>query len=131
MNGAEREVRDLIDQMIAAQNAGDMERYSSTLSDRSGSTFIGTDPDEWWTKEELVGALAGISTPGDITVVHDEPSIHFVGDVAWVEGRIRFVNRSGGEHPARVTGVIVREGGKWAVTQMHASLGVPNSELFG
>ena len=31
----------------------------------------------------------------------------------------------------RVTGVLVREGGQWKVVQSHASIAVPNADIFG
>jgi SnoaL-like domain len=31
----------------------------------------------------------------------------------------------------RMTGVLIREHGQWKVVQSHASIGVPNADIFG
>jgi hypothetical protein len=48
-----------------------------------------------------------------------------------VEGRGRFTTAGGGERPVRMTGVFVREDGQWKMVQSHASIGVPNGDIFG
>jgi ketosteroid isomerase-like protein len=90
---------------------------------------IGTDAGEWWTSKELFDAAAA-GGDGDIQVVTDDLGVHVQGDVAWVEGRGRFTNRSGGERPVRMTGVLVREHGRWALVHSHASIAVPNADIF-
>jgi ketosteroid isomerase-like protein len=52
-------------------------------------------------------------------------------DVAWAEGRGRFTSAGGGERPVRMTAVFAREDGQWKVVQSHASIGVPNADIFG
>jgi hypothetical protein len=58
---AEREIRAIVDRLIAATLASDRETLGELLAD--GSTHIGTDPDEWWTKEQLLAAPRGHSGP--------------------------------------------------------------------
>jgi ketosteroid isomerase-like protein len=116
--------------LIDAQNAGDAERLRSLLSERPDAMHIGTDAGEWWTSKELFDAAAA-DGDDDIQVVTDDLDVHVQGDVAWVEGRGRFTNRSGGERPVRMTGVLVREHGRWAMAQSHASIAVPNTDIFG
>jgi len=123
------EVRTAVGELIDAQNAGDAERLRSLLSERPDATHIGTDAGEWWTSKELFDAAAA-GDDGDIQVVTDDLHVHVQGDVAWVEGRGRFTNRSGGETPVRMTGVLVREHGRWAMAQSHASIAVPNADIF-
>ena len=123
------EVRAAVGELIDAQNAGDAERLRSLLSERPDATHIGTDAGEWWTSKELFDAAAA-GDDGDIQVVTDDLHVHVQGDVAWVEGRGRFTNRSGGERPVRMTGVLVREHGRWAMAQSHASIAVPNADIF-
>ena len=131
MGGTEaEEVRAAVGEMLDAQNAGDADRLRSLLSERPGAVHIGTDAGEWWTsKEFLEGAAAG--GEGDIQAVADDLDVHIQGDVAWVEGRGRFTNRSGGERPVRMTGVLIREHGRWMLVQSHASIAVPNADIFG
>lgn len=125
--GAQGEVRAALDELIEAQNAGDAERVRSMLSERPDAVHIGTDAQEWWTSKQLVddvAAAGGGPTAGDI-------DIHVQGDVAWAEGRGRFTSAGGGERPVRITAVLVREDGEWKVAQSHASIGVPNADIFG
>jgi ketosteroid isomerase-like protein len=114
-----------------AQNAGDAERVRSRLSERPDAVHIGTDADEWWTSKQIVDAVAAAGGADEIQAVADDIDIHVQGDVAWVEGRGRFTRAGGGERPVRMTGVFVREDGQWKVVQSHASIGVPNDDIFG
>jgi ketosteroid isomerase-like protein len=61
--------------------------------------------------------------PGEFTV-------HVHGDVAWVEGTAKIVNDQGDERVVRNTAVLVREDGGWRGVQAHASIGVPNQDIF-
>ena len=132
MGGTEAdEIRAAVSELIDAQNAGDAKRLRSLLSERPDAMHIGTDAGEWWTSKELFDAAAADGDgDGDIQVVTDDLDVHVHGDVAWVEGRGRFTNRSGGERPVRMTGVLVREHGRWAMVQSHASIAVPNADIF-
>jgi ketosteroid isomerase-like protein len=130
MGGTEaEEVRAAVGEMIDAQNAGDAGRLRPLLSERTDAVHIGTDPEEWWTSKEILDDVAA-GGDGDIRVVADDLDVHVQGDVAWVEGRGRFTNRSGGERPVRMTGVLVRDQGRWTMVQSHASIGVPNADIF-
>ena len=125
------EVRKVLDEMIEAQNAGDAERLRSMLSERPDAVHIGTDAEEWWTSKQVIDATATADGGDDIRVVADDTDIHVQGDIAWAEGRGRFTRADGAERPVRVTGVLVREDGRWKVVQSHASIGVPNADTFG
>jgi uncharacterized protein (TIGR02246 family) len=129
VTGVEEEVRAVLNQMIDAQNAGDGERYRAMISNRPDAVFIGTDADEWWTGKDLVDAIAG-SPSGDMTVVVDDIDVHALGDVAWAEGHGCFKASDGNERPVRVTSVLVREDGQWKAVQLHASIAVPNEQIF-
>ena len=125
------EVRKAPDEMIEAQNAGDAERLRSMLSERPDAVHIGTAAEEWWTSKQVIDATATAGGGDDIRVVADDTDIHVQGDIAWAEGRGRFTRADGAERPVRVTGVLVREDGRWKVVQSHASIGVPNADIFG
>ena len=124
------EVRAAVREMIDAQNAGDAGRLRSLLSQRPDTVHIGTDAEEWWTSKEILDEVAVSGDGGDVQVVADDLDVHVQGDVAWVEGRGRFTNRSGAERQVRMTGVLVREHGRWAMVQSHASIAVPNADIF-
>lgn len=130
-SGAQDEVRAVLDGMNEAQNAGDAERVRSMLSERPDAVHIGTDAEEWWTSKQWVDDVAAADGGDDIRGVLDDIDIHVQGDVAWAEARGRFTNAGGGERPIRATAVLVREDGEWKVVQSHASIGVPNADIFG
>ena len=129
--GPQDEVRKVLDEMIEAQNAGDAGRLRSMLSERPDAVHIGTDAEEWWTSGQVVDAVAAASGGDDIRAVADDIDVHIHGDIAWAEGRGRFTRADGAERPVRMTGVLVREDGQWKVVQSHASIGVPNADIFG
>jgi uncharacterized protein (TIGR02246 family) len=129
--GAQDEIRALLDQLLEAQNAGDAERMRSMLSERPDAVHIGTDAEEWWTSKQIVDAVAASGGADEIQAVSDDVDIHVQGDVAWAEGHGRFTTAGGGERPVRMTGVFIREDGQWKVVQSHASIGVPNADIFG
>ena len=129
--GAQDEVRKVFDEMLEAQNAGDAGRLRSMLSERPDAVHIGTDAEEWETSKQLVDAVAAAGGGDDIQAVADDFDIHVQGDVAWAEGRGRFTRAGGGERPVRMTVVLIRENGQWKVVQSHASIGVPNADIFG
>jgi len=129
--GAQDEIRAVFDQLLEAQNAGDAERVRSVLSERPDAVHIGTAAEEWWTSKQVADAVTAASGGDDIQAVADDIDIHVQGDVAWAEGRGRFTNAGGGERQVRMTGVLVREDGRWKVAQSHASIGVPNADTFG
>ena len=125
------EIRKLLDELIEAQNSGDAPRLRIMLSERPDAVHIGTDAEEWWTSNQLVDDVAAAGGGDDIRVVADDIDVHVQGDIAWVEGRGRFTRADGAERPVRMTGVLVREDGQWKIVQSHASIAVPNADIFG
>lgn len=128
--GSQDEIRKLLDELIEAQNSGDAPRLRTMLSERADAVHIGTDAEEWWSSGQLVDDVAAAGS-GDIRAVADDIDVHVQGDIAWVEGRGRFTRADGAERPVRMTGVLVREGGQWKLVQSHASIAVPNADIFG
>jgi len=130
MNTAEDHdaIRAVLDGAIEAMNAGDIARLQACVSERPDGVMIGTDPDEWWSSHQMADDVGGDG--GGVTAHNDHIDVHTHGDVAWVEGRAHFTDASGHECPARVTSVLVREQGAWKIVQSHASIGVPNSQMF-
>ena len=128
--GYQDEIRKLLNEVIEAQNSGDTPRLRTMLSERPDAVHIGTDAAEWWTSGQVVGAVAAVGSGDDVRAVADDIDVHVQGDIAWVEGRGRFTRADGAERPVRMTGVLVREDGRWKVVQSHASIGVPNEDIF-
>ena len=131
-DSAEQEIGAVIKKMMDALNEGDATKLDALLSDRPGAIHIGTDPSERWTKQQLLANIKEAMSVGgnEVRAEHDEVHVDVEGDVAWTEGTGKFVNESGAQRAVRITGVLVREGGEWKVTQAHASIGLPNEELF-
>ena len=129
--GSQDEIRKLLDDMLDAMNSGDAPRLRTMLSERPGAMHIGTDAEEWWSSGQLVDDVAAAGGGGDIRVVTDDVDVHVQGDSAWVEGRGRFTRADGAERPVRMTGVFAREAGQWKLVQSHASIAVPNADIFG
>ena len=129
--GSQDEIRKLLDDMLGAMNSGDAPRLRAMLSERPGAVHIGTDAEEWWSSGQLVDDVAAAGSDGDIGAVADDVDVHVQGDVAWAEGRGRFTRADGAERPVRMTGVFAREGGQWKLVQSHASIAVPNADIFG
>jgi uncharacterized protein (TIGR02246 family) len=129
--GDQDEVRKVIEETIEALNAGDAARLRSVLSERVEGVHIGTDAGEWETSMQVVDAVAAAGAADDVQLVADDVDIHVQGDVAWAEGHGRFILTGGEERSARMTWVLVREDGQWKFVQSHASIGVPNAEIFG
>ena len=128
----ELEVRAVIDGITEALQAADAKRLDALLSDRPGSTHIGSDPREWWTKDQLLAGISEATSVGEVQVGLEiaDVAVHVLGDVAWAEGTGTFTNGAGGERPVRMTSVFLREGASWRAVQSHASIGVPNEEIF-
>jgi ketosteroid isomerase-like protein len=129
--GPQDEIRKVLDGLLEAQNAGDRGRLRSLLSERPDAVHIGTDAEEWWSSGQVVDAVAATGGGDDIRAVANDIDVHIHGDIAWVEGRGRFTRADGAGRPVRMTGVLVREDGQWKVVQSHASIGVPNADIFG
>ncbi len=130
--GSLDEIRKVLDEMLEALNTGDAGRLRIVLSERPDAVHIGTDAEEWWTSKLLLDAAAvDVHGENDVRAVADDLDMHVHGDIAWIEGRGRFTRADGAERPVRMTGVLVREDGQWKVVQSHASIGVPNADIFG
>ena len=128
---ASPELRDLTKRLAEAVGAGDAAFLERHTSGQAGLTFLGTDPDEWWTDAAgLTRALAAQQGAG-ITVLPGEPLAYREGDIGWAVDRgLRF--RVGDrEIPWRLSVVYRREDGEWKMVHFHGSIGVPNAEAVG
>jgi ketosteroid isomerase-like protein len=128
---ADSEIRKVLEQVLDAMNAGDRDRLRSFLAQRPDALHIGTDPDEWMTSEEMVATLGNVETLSVKAVLDDITVDGETNDVAWAVGHAHFESGSIRSQPVRITAVLVRDGNRWTVVHSHASIGVPNSELFG
>jgi ketosteroid isomerase-like protein len=128
---ADSEIREVLEQMIDAMNSGDRDRLRTFLAQRPDAVHIGSDPDEWMTAGEIVETLGGGEALG-VKAVVDDLTVHGeTSDVAWAVGHGHFENKSGSTRPVRMSAVLVRDGDSWTIVHSHASIGVPNAEMFG
>ena len=129
-NDRKSEIRATLDGMIDALNAADRDRLGTFLSHTGSGIHIGTDQTEWLTNEQLVDALAGGEVSG-VQVVVEDWSIHSLGaDTAWAAGLAHLDDGTRQSAPVRLSAVLSYERGHWVVAHSHASIGVPNDELF-
>jgi ketosteroid isomerase-like protein len=132
---ASDEVRNLTRQLYEMFSSGDASVLERLISNRRGTTVIGTDPNEWWTdREQILTTLAAqareLSQSG-IRVESGDLAVEDEDGFAWVADRPKFVMPDGSTVEGRVTGVFLREDDSWRIVQWHASLGVPNEEAIG
>jgi hypothetical protein len=128
--GTESGIRAALDGMIEALNSGDRDRLRTFLSTSGGGIHIGTDEAEWLTDDQLVEALGGGDVPG-VTIVVEDWSIHAGTDgAAWAAGLAHFEDENRQTPTVRLTAVLRSEGGHWVVVHSHASMGVPNNQMF-
>ena len=129
MGEEERRVLAVLQEMLDAQEVGNVGRVLDTLSGRAEAAHMATDGVHWETSWEAAHAVTAV--PGDgMRLVADQFSVHLQGGVAWAECLCRISNQSGAERPVRMTCVFVREQGKWVIVQSHASLPVKDAEIF-
>jgi hypothetical protein len=87
---------------------------------------IGADTEIREVLDQMIEAL-GVKAVVDDFTVHGETN-----DVAWAVGQGHFENKSGAStRPVRISAVLVRDADRWTVVHSHASIGVPNAEMFG
>jgi ketosteroid isomerase-like protein len=129
---AEQDIRGVIEGVIEALRSADARRLDSLLSDRPGCLHIGSDPIEWYSKAQILGGINESMSVGNDQVRAEAGAmdVHVVGDVAWAEGRGRFVSSQGAARPFRMTWVFARDDGQWKSVQSHTSIGIPNQEMF-
>ncbi len=126
------ELADVIRRFYEAFATRDIDAVERMGSDDEGAVAIGTDPDEWWEGGRVIKAQLREQLEGaELTVKPGNPRIGQTGDVGWFADRPAFVTPDGHEIPCRLTGILRREHGEWKLVQSHASLGVPNAQVFG
>jgi hypothetical protein len=129
--GSDPEIRAALDGMIEALNSHDGNRLRPFMSTTEGSIHIGTDESEWFTDDQLVEALGSGDEASGIDIVVEDWSIHSrEGGPTWAAGLAHFEDASRRSPAVRLTAVLAHEGDHWVVVHSHASMGVPNNEMF-
>jgi SnoaL-like domain len=124
----QRQVLAVFYELLDAQEAGNVGRMRATLSDRPEAVHMLTDGMRWETSSEAANAVTAV--PPGLRLVADHFDVHLQGSVAWVEGMGRIINPGGDSRLVRMSGVLVREHGRWVIVQSHASLPVRDADIF-
>jgi hypothetical protein len=124
--GAEREVGRELDDFHDAAAHADETRYFGHFA--PGGVFLGTDASERWDVAAFRAYAHARFSGGRGWVFHVERRAVAFGagsDVAWFDEDLR------GEKlgPARGSGVLVREHGRWLVAQYNLALTIPNERF--
>jgi uncharacterized protein (TIGR02246 family) len=118
-----RAVAAVIDDWHAAAAAADEDRYFGHMTENA--VFLGTDPNERWTKAEFRAYAHPYFARGkgwSFRSVRRAVSFSGDGSVAWFDEDLATPNLG----PARGTGVLVREGATWRIAQYDLSVPIPN-----
>lgn len=120
------EVKEFFEEFVKAYTKEDLDRYLALFAKDSNLVMLGTG--EKWVgyEEEYKYAPAKEKEQfDDISITFDWMKINSHGLIAWVAAEVT-VNLQIGEQkivsPARLTGVVKKTDGKWAIVQGHISV---------
>lgn len=120
------EVFAVLDRLHTAAAAADAPVYWSCFDDQA--VFLGTDASERWTLDEFKAYAAPHFASGKgWTYTPSDRHVAFAttGDVAWFDE----VVTSAKYGPCRGTGVLVKAGDQWKITQYNLTVPIPNDLL--
>jgi ketosteroid isomerase-like protein len=102
------------------------------LSNQSELHAVGTDPSDWFEGEQAFAQLRQeMAEMSDITFSPGTISAYEEGTVGWGIARPTLALPNGKQVSLRWSAVFHQEAGQWKLVQYHASVGVPNEQLFG
>ena len=113
-----------LDAWHAAAAASDGPRYFAAFTD--DAIFLGTDATERWTVAELRAYAERPFSEGrgwGMRAVRRDVVVE--GDLAWFDEDLDAVNLG----PARGSGVLRREGGRWRIAHYNLAITVPNERF--
>ena len=135
--GAPRPIPDpsVVDAVRALYDAlaGSADDWMPELISRDASVVvIGTDPEEWWHGYDAVRDLWSRTRAkyGANRLVPARLLARSLGDLAWATDEPTFGYATGETGALRLTMVFGRSGSGWLLLHLHASIGVPNGEIF-
>jgi len=120
------EVGSVLDDLHSAASNAEEQEYFAVFA--PSAVFIGTDGRERWTLHEFREYAAPAFAEGTgWTYTPTERNIYIApnGETAWFDEMLD--NAKYGE--CRGTGVLIRHGGEWKLTQYHLTVPVPNALL--
>ena len=131
------ELRNLCVALSEAHSRADAPFIESHVSTQEGVLSIGSDPKEWIEGERVLEAFKQALQDDDVRSSPSENDFvreldAFVeGTVGWASSRFGWTSKDGSEVPMRWSAVFHLEDGEWEMVQAHASVGVPNEQIFG
>jgi len=121
---AEKAVAAVLDDWHLAAAQADEGRYFSHFAE--GAVFLGTDPAERWTKAAFQAWAHPIFLRGrawSFKATRRAITLSGDGRTAWFDEDLATPNLG----PARGTGVLTRQGGRWLIEQYSLSIPIPNA----
>jgi len=127
------ELRERTLKFYQAMEKADVSFFGSLFSQEEGALAIGTDPEEWWVGHGEITEIfeAQFTEANSFSIIDPDPQAYTEGNVGWVADQYNVKLSNGNIVLFRVTAVFHKEVGEWKIVQLHASLGVPNEEVFG
>jgi adenylate cyclase len=129
------ELQAVVGRLFGAINARDPVTARNLHADEAGVTFIGTDPDEWWTSYDEIMAVFETQleefASGEVTFSTGDIEAQSEGTVGWVACRPSLRFADGSSTGLRWTAVLHLDHGIWRFVQWHLSAGVVNEEVVG
>lgn len=111
----------------------DYSGIEALLSNHEGVVIIGSDPNDWYIgKEAFMNGLKSEFNANPQKVTHEisDAEVYVEGVAGWFAGKVSLVLRNGKRIPFRWTLVFHRNDNNWIITQMHASIAIPNAIIW-
>jgi len=124
------EVERLAVELMARMTAGDTDGVIDLFAPGPATLLIGNGPGSWYAGHDATAARwrESFDTYGSIPFEPGEPQAWAEGSVAWFGDQITAAFPDA-RIPMRLTGVAVRDGGRWLFVQLHLSGAVSDQEL--
>ena len=124
------EVEQLAVAWLAGMKAGDPAAVARLFAEDGATTVIGNGADQWFTGDQYARSRVGqsLATSGGIPFEPGSPVGWAFGDTGWFADQVT-IDFPGISVPLRMTGVAVRQGGRWQLVQLHVSAAVSDEDL--
>jgi ketosteroid isomerase-like protein len=125
-------IEDLVKAWFHAATTGDASVVDLHVSREPGVRLIGSDPGEWLSGGEEIGAFLRGEVEGAAGAVTFSPAdieAYEEGSVGWGTARLTISMPDGRWVSPRWSAVFHREDDVWRFVQTHASIAVPNDEV--
>ena len=127
------EVKNAVLRLYESMSIGDVSAIERLFSHQSGILTIGSDPNEWWAGYDTIDRVFKAQFQGGTAkpILASDLNAFAEGTVGWASERRTSRLPNGKEITIRETFVFHQEEGEWKIVQLHVSLGIPNTDVFG